>query len=225
MQGQRVEPEVLNNLNEISKNAKSFDCVVIIRGGGGKVDLSDFDNLNIAKKIAEMKLPVITGIGHDIDQSITDLVAHTALKTPTAVAEFIIQRNLMFESSIIQLGRQISDNVLYALQKNSELLEHASQTLNWSSASAISKANNLLSLIESNLPLIINNQIQIKLNTLNNIEQLLQQLSPEAHFKRGYSIVEKNGKKLSNKNKPKIGEEVNIFSIIGKLTSKITNIS
>ncbi len=224
MQGQQVENEVVEKLKTIIKNKHQFDCVVIIRGGGGKVDLSDFDNLLIAKTIAETPLPVLTGIGHEIDQSITDMVAHTALKTPTAVAEFIIQHCMNFESLIIQTGRLIGDHVISNIQRNNESLEYARQSLNWSAAASLSKSENQLEIIKTQLPLVIKNHLQSRLVKLENIETLLEQLSPEAHFNRGYSIVEYKGKKISLKHKPNVGDDVQIFSIIGKMTGQITKL-
>ncbi len=92
MQGVEVEQSVITALERIFEQEQNFDVVVIIRGGGAKTDLRWFDNYSIAAHIAQFPLPVITGIGHDKDLSIADIVAHTALKTPTAVAEFLIDR-------------------------------------------------------------------------------------------------------------------------------------
>ena len=92
MQGVEVEQSVVAALERIFEQEHKFDVVVIIRGGGAKTDLRWFDNYAIAAHIAQFPLPVITGIGHDKDSSIADLVAHTTLKTPTAVAEFLIDR-------------------------------------------------------------------------------------------------------------------------------------
>lgn len=225
MQGQRVEADVVEKLKLIKKSKDAYDCVVIIRGGGGKVDLSDFDNLLIAKTIADMPIPVVTGIGHDIDQSITDIVAHTSLKTPTAVAEFLIQHNAQFEAAMMQSTYQIFQQVLDRLAYEKQLLDKSTQQLNWVTASSLSKSSNSLQSAKDQIPYIIANKFQQMNFQLDNIASLLNQLSPEAHFKRGYSVVEKNGKKISEKNKPKLGEEINIYSIIGKMTGKVTQIS
>lgn len=225
MQGQNVESEVVQSLNEIKKQSGQFDCVVLIRGGGGKVDLSDFDNLLIAKAIADMPVPVFTGIGHDIDQSIADMVAHTALKTPTAAAEHIIQHNMRFEGAVIELGRRISDQIQINLQQHLELLDYAKQTLNWIATSALSKIEARLDLTYRQIPLVAENKLKLSMTQLDHAAAMLDQLSPEAHFKRGYSIVEYNNARLSKKNKPNIGDEIKIFSIIGKLTGNISKLS
>ncbi len=96
MQGSQMCREVCQALAKTTK-AKLYDLIVIIRGGGSKLDLSDFDNLEIAEQISVSNTPVITGIGHSTDESLADLSAFLSLKTPTAVAEFIIQHNMQFE--------------------------------------------------------------------------------------------------------------------------------
>ena len=90
MQGEQVEQSIVAALNLISTKEDDFDCVVIIRGGGATADLSGFDTLVLAENVANFPLPVITGIGHERDESILDMVAHTRVKTPTAAAAFLI---------------------------------------------------------------------------------------------------------------------------------------
>lgn len=90
MQGDTAPPSIMEALNAVYEYEDVFDLVVIIRGGGAQMDLNCFDNYHLAAHIAQFPLPVLTGIGHEKDDSIADMVAHTKLKTPTAVAEYII---------------------------------------------------------------------------------------------------------------------------------------
>ena len=90
MQGEQVEPSVIAALNEIYHKMDQFDAVVIIRGGGAAADLSGFDSLLLAENVANFPLPIITGIGHERDESVIDFVSHTRVKTPTAAAAFLI---------------------------------------------------------------------------------------------------------------------------------------
>ncbi|MEG1935652.1 MAG: exodeoxyribonuclease VII large subunit, partial [Rikenellaceae bacterium] len=92
MQGTEAESSVIASLDAIYSVADKYDCIVIIRGGGSSSDLSCFDSYNIARKVAISPLPVITGIGHDRDQSITDMTSAVSIKTPTAVARFFIDK-------------------------------------------------------------------------------------------------------------------------------------
>ena len=107
MQGESTEQSVLNALNRIGDEYENYDAVAIIRGGGSKNDLSWFDNYNIAYMVTQFPLPVISGIGHERDESIVDMVAHTRMKTPTAVANFIIDYNSKFEEQIDSTSSEI----------------------------------------------------------------------------------------------------------------------
>lgn len=107
MQGAGTEESVLEALNEIHENIENFDVVAIIRGGGAKSDLSYFDNYNIAYHVCQFPIPVIAGIGHERDESVTDMVAHTKLKTPTAVANFLIEYNNVFETDVLEIYNSI----------------------------------------------------------------------------------------------------------------------
>ncbi|MCL2329068.1 MAG: exodeoxyribonuclease VII large subunit [Bacteroidetes bacterium] len=125
MQGIEVEQSVVSALERIFEQEHNFDVVVIIRGGGAKTDLRWFDNYSIAAHIAQFPLPVITGIGHDKDSSIADLVAHTTLKTPTAVAEFLIDKmsNVLQQWQELQQRLTVSCAAIVEKQK-SVLTEH-----------------------------------------------------------------------------------------------------
>jgi len=90
MQGEQVETSIIAALDKINRCIDDFDCVVIIRGGGAVADLSGFDTLALAENVANFPLPVITGIGHERDESILDMVSHTRVKTPTAAAAFLV---------------------------------------------------------------------------------------------------------------------------------------
>jgi len=90
MQGEATEQSVISALNRINDVCDDFDCVVIIRGGGATSDMSGFDTLSLAENVANFPLPIITGIGHDRDESILDMVSHTRVKTPTAAADLLV---------------------------------------------------------------------------------------------------------------------------------------
>lgn len=107
MQGEQTEISVLDALNRIGEEYENYDAVAIIRGGGSKNDLSWFDNYNIAYMVTQFPLPVISGIGHERDESIVDMVAHTRMKTPTAVANFIIDYNAQFEEQVDSTSSEI----------------------------------------------------------------------------------------------------------------------
>jgi exodeoxyribonuclease VII large subunit len=109
MQGTDTEEGVTGALDRVAMNAHLFDLVVIIRGGGSQTDLSWFDNYNIAYHVTQFPLPVVTGIGHEKDMSVTDMVASRSLKTPTAVADFLIDCMASAEERLLELSTGIRD--------------------------------------------------------------------------------------------------------------------
>ena len=129
MQGSETEQSIISSLDRIVLNAHLFDLVVIIRGGGSQADLSWFDNYNIAYHITQFPLPVITGIGHDKDLSVTDMVACKSLKTPTAVADFIIDCVSETENHILDLGIEIKELTLEILDENKNRIDKSKNTL------------------------------------------------------------------------------------------------
>jgi len=122
MQGAETEQSVISALDRISEQYEKFDVAVIIRGGGAQSDLSWFDNYNIAYHITQFPLPVITGIGHEKDISVTDIVAYHALKTPTAVADYLIEKMVSAENLLMQLADEISEAVNEIIDSKKERL-------------------------------------------------------------------------------------------------------
>ena len=126
MQGNDTGRSIIAALDSIYNKEQDFDAVVIIRGGGSKMDLAGFDDYNLAANIAQFPLAVITGIGHERDESIADIVAHTSLKTPTAVAEFLINQIRNFELLIEEVSSNITGNVQEILDSQAHRLEISS---------------------------------------------------------------------------------------------------
>lgn len=124
MQGLNAEDSIIKSLDYIYKHEDFFDIVVIIRGGGSQSDLSCFDNYNVATNIAQFPIPILTGIGHDKDESIADIVAFQKLKTPTAVADYIIDRTHDFEISINDYLILSTDILNEYIENQKTLLNH-----------------------------------------------------------------------------------------------------
>jgi exodeoxyribonuclease VII large subunit len=126
LQGVETEQSVISALDKIALSTHLFDLVVIIRGGGSQSDLSWFDNYNIAYHITQFPLPVITGIGHDKDVSVTDMVANMSLKTPTAVADFLIDSVAGAENYLIEMIPGIINASRIIIEKNKTRIESSS---------------------------------------------------------------------------------------------------
>ena len=123
MQGIETEQSVINALDNVAEFQGLFDVAVIIRGGGSQTDLSWFDNYNIAYYVTQFPIPVLTGIGHEKDLSVTDMVAFQALKTPTAVADFIIESVAEAENHINEISSEIVESSLSILEDNRNMIE------------------------------------------------------------------------------------------------------
>ncbi|MFC2096134.1 exodeoxyribonuclease VII large subunit [Bacteroidota bacterium] len=147
MQGLKAEESIINVLERIYNYEDFFDIVVIIRGGGSQADLGCFDNYLLTTNIAQFPLPILTGIGHDKDESITDIVAHKKLKTPTAVAEFIIEKTSVFEDKLIISKDRILNKVSSYLQEQKSLLSQIVTLTAPSARNKIDKHNYELKLI------------------------------------------------------------------------------
>lgn len=220
MQGVSVEAELISQLKRIEKRASSFDCVVIIRGGGAKFDLSAFDSFELCKAIAEFPLPILTGIGHDIDETVADLVSYQSLKTPTAVADFIIQRNLFFESNIVQLGMYLNSQVGQIIHDQNILIERIHQSLNHEVQRKLENGLQMIDFIERELPKLATQTIESHKRTIQNYETILEILSPETALKRGFTITSKDGKSLFSSSEIAEGEVLTTIFWDGKIKSK-----
>lgn len=144
MQGNQAESSIIGALEQIYLYEDFFDAVVIIRGGGSQADLSCFDNYNLAYFITQFPLPVITGIGHEKDDSIVDMVAHTRLKTPTAVAEFLISGVAQFDVHLDELKNNFVGIITDIIADSKNDIEQITRMIAPLTREKISKANNRL---------------------------------------------------------------------------------
>lgn len=125
VQGTVAEKEISSAIRVLSL-VQGLDCIAVIRGGGSRADLAAFDTAGVARAIAECPLPVLTGVGHEIDESVADLVAHTALRTPTGVAERLTQQVAAADGRVAELGRSLrrsGERTIDLLQRRLERIE------------------------------------------------------------------------------------------------------
>ncbi len=221
MQGQFVEKEVSAALNNIELQQSKFDAIVIIRGGGSKLDLSGFDSLKICRLISNSSLPVLTGIGHDVDECVADLVAHTSLKTPTAVATFLIEQFLNFEIGISNIELNLNQKVNQVIQEKKQEIESLENEMKYLSKSKLENANRMLTYIEQELPKTIKSTIRNQKNELKLIAKTIQLLSPEQVLKRGFTMTTKNGQIIKSKDDLAKGDIIETHFSDGKRTAEI----
>lgn len=193
MQGAQTEQSVVAALDKICDFIDNFDVVVIIRGGGATSDLVAFDNYNLALHCAQFPLPIISGIGHQRDESVVDLVAHTRVKTPTAAAEFLVARINDFEKNIDEMAQNVAfsarevvhDELLRLQQRIARLgvvqrvcvrhdaaLQHLTMRLRNAAKMAISSEEKRMALVEKSI----------------------EYADPATLLQRGFTLTTKHGK-------------------------------
>ncbi len=198
VQGKNAAAEIQAALAKVAAESAFYDCVVVVRGGGARLDLAAFDNLELCQALARMPLPVLSGIGHDVDETVLDLVAHTALKTPTAVAEFLIQHNLFFESNLLQVAGQLRTMAEYQLKYGALDLNRLEMELALESRQRLNRAAQQLETWQAALPGLAAGVIRTQWAQLEHAEALCSALSPERVLQRGYSLTMHKGKVLTN---------------------------
>lgn len=198
MQGEKVESSVIEALNAINQEADRFDCVVIIRGGGATSDLSGFDTLTIAENVANFPLPVITGIGHDRDESVIDLIAHTHVKTPTAAAAFLTDNLSQTANRITAAGGRIASLTANRMDKERLRLTRTEEQMQAATTLRITKERHRLALLK----------------------QRAEAVNPKLMLQRGYSITLVNGLTLRDPAKVKAGDVIETHVEKGILKSK-----
>ena len=211
MQGNRVEESIIAALGQIAEQADLWDVVVIIRGGGATSDLSDFDSYPLAACIAQMPLPVVTGIGHERDETVLDYVAHTHLKTPTAVASFLIDHMGEQAVRLDDLSQRIGHSVTGTIAREQQRLirlatvlplafrnmrqqqEHRLERLLQRMKAAHSERQqgeqHRLERLLQRLTTAYNEHQQRERHRLDLMEQRLQSLDPKLLLQRGYSMT------------------------------------
>lgn len=230
MQGEQVEKSVVNALNRIYLQWENFDCVVIIRGGGATSDMSGFDSLLLAENVANFPLPIITGIGHDRDECVLDMVAHTRVKTPTAAAAFLISHLKIVADRIDQaektIGKTITNRIsqeqlrianiaqqiptLFSLVKTRQEahINMIKERISNAIQRKLDQDKHHLDILSNTIAPLLEKKISNEQHRLEILTQRTQALDPQRLLKRGYSITLKNGKAVHDAQTLKVGDEI-----------------
>jgi len=190
LQGTLVEETVLIQLAEILKANNAFDVALILRGGGSKLDLSGFDSIKICRAISSFPIKIITGIGHEVDETLSDIVAGISLKTPTAVAEYLLYHNQTFEATIQQMVLIINDKARYKVQQSKLKLLRCQHELSLRPMRVIDRTNTKLQNIQQYLPNLINNRLKKEEVKLSFLQRLIDLVTISSTLKRGFSITQ-----------------------------------
>ncbi|MBP5570905.1 MAG: exodeoxyribonuclease VII large subunit [Prevotella sp.] len=206
MQGEGVEQSVIGALEKIYNTP--FDCVVIIRGGGATSDLSGFDTLALAEHVANFPLPIITGIGHERDESVLDMISHTRVKTPTAAAAFLINHLKVVLDAIEDAEQRISTLFSLVRSRQEARLDKIEANIRLSITHRLQEERHRLDILSHNLVPVIERRLLRERHLLDLLNEKLEALNPELLLRRGYSITLSGGKVVKDASLLKSGDEL-----------------
>lgn len=230
MQGEGVEQSVISALNRINEEWENWDCVVIIRGGGATSDLSGFDTLALAENVANFPLPIITGIGHERDESVLDMISFQRVKTPTAAAAFLVDHLTEVYARIEDAQEAIVNYVKRRLQVERMKFERLSTQIPTLFSLVKVRQNNRLDqllnrlkvkaeripadglhrleMLEARLKEPVARKLERELHRIDMLSQRAIAQDPERLLSRGYSITLKDGKSIKDASQLKAGDEI-----------------
>lgn len=244
MQGEQVEPTIIASLNAIYGKTADFDVVVIIRGGGATADMSGFDTLALAENVANFPLPVITGIGHDRDESVLDMVSHTRVKTPTAAAAFLVDNLVKVWSHIGDMRERIVARVRQRMEAENARLNNVSARIPILFSLVKERQNAMLDRMTARMASLVHDKLAEANHHIiilgNNIRPMADRLvtrerervarlalradalNPELLLRRGYSITLHDGKAVRDAALLKAGDEIETVVAKGRIRSVVT---
>ena len=222
MQGEGAEQSIISALEVIATQEEQYDAVIIIRGGGSTSDLNCFNSYRLASHIAQFPLPILTGIGHDKDVSVVDMVAHTMLKTPTAVAVWLNDRMATLEAALDNAAIELHSLCTTATHRISLQLERQSAELRMAAQRLLMslglKVESLATQLRESSLLALERESQ----RLTLFGQMAESRSPEQILKMGFAIARVDGKAITSRTQVAIGDIVTIEVADGTITTKIT---
>ena len=246
VQGENNAQQLASRLIDVFQSNKPYDAVVIIRGGGAQTDFLLFDTYIIGKAIAKFPIPVITGIGHQKNETIADMMANTSTKTPTKAAEFIINHNRSFEHSVNTLQKQIiiksqqriSANFQLLSKQNSVIVNNTRNVLSdykdglyRITSSLLTKPRiitynrlNDIQRMSSNIHTFIGHYVKNQRGNLDHFASTINIASPMSTLRRGFALIKSGGSVTSDPDKLVIGTDIEIIlatkSVVSTVKSK-----
>ncbi|MEG1585762.1 MAG: exodeoxyribonuclease VII large subunit [Bacteroidales bacterium] len=208
MQGAQTEASIIDALNRIFQYQHLFDAVVIIRGGGATSDLNSFDSYLLALNCAQFPLPLVVGIGHERDETVLDAIAHTRVKTPTAAAEFLISRMDEAYDRVLTLQAQVDEEVRELVDSESRKLTLLTERIPQLVQNMLLSRRMRLDFLKENIFTAIPHQLERSRRELENMEKIVELVSPEAILKKGYTLTLVNGKVVKQVRELKRGDRV-----------------
>jgi exodeoxyribonuclease VII large subunit len=221
LQGDKAVHTMKNQLDEIEKQKDKFDCVVIIRGGGGDVGLSCYDNYELARRVAEFPLPIVSGIGHSTNVTVVEMVSHETKITPTEVAYYFIQRFRNFDERLQQWQQALAQYARNLLKdERMRLLQVESRRQQLAQMVLVNKRRDVENL-QQLLPLLSRQLLNREKEKVARMENSVALLHPRNILKRGFSVTLLNGKPVTKATELKAGDELVTQLHEGEIKSRV----
>ena len=221
MQGAAAEESIVEALCNVATNLEKFDAVVLIRGGGSRSDLNCFNAYRLCAHVAQFPLPVVTGIGHDKDTSVADMVAHTALKTPTAVAGWLVERMTEVDGWLDYAALQLHDTTTAAMHASEVRLERLAGEVRRLSSELLTRQSLRLEHFTGLLPDAARDFLARQTTRLENAAELIAGRSPERILRLGFAVVRSGGKAVTSAAAVAAGERIEIEVSDGKINATV----
>lgn len=221
MQGEQTERSIIEALDRIASHEELFDGVVIIRGGGATSDLNSFDSYPLAANVAQFPLPVITGIGHERDDTVIDLVANTRVKTPTAAAEWIIARLHEADLHVAGLSLSISEAVRDRLQREKQTLQRTTSALPMLVERRILNERHKSELWLEQIKHALRSRLDAERSRLDQLATTVELVSPQSLLQRGYSLTLHQGCVVKSVTNLAPGETIETLLADGSVVSRV----
>lgn len=223
VQGAAAEDSIVDALSRIAAAGEAFDAVVMIRGGGSSSDLNCFNAYRLCNHVAQFPLPVVTGIGHDKDTSVADMVAHTALKTPTAVAGWLVERMAETDGWLDCAALQLNDMTKAAMHASEVRLERLSGEVRRLSGELLTRQTLRLEHFTGLLPDAARDFLARQGVRLGNAAELIAGRSPERILRLGFAVLRAGGRAVTSAGSVAEGEQVEIEVSDGKIDATVNS--
>ena len=225
MQGAAAEESICAALSAIAEREEEFDAGIIIRGGGSTSDLSCFNSYRICSYVAQFPLAVITGIGHDKDVSVADMVAHTPLKTPTAVAAWLDERMALLEGKIDEAAQLVIDAARAKTSAEQLRIERWAGLIRELAKQMCERNHSRLTLLHEQLRSAAERTIERESSRLRLAVELVEAHNPQQILRRGFAVVRLGGKAMTHTEGVKCGEQIEIELSNGTLQAEVKKIT
>ncbi|MCS4227846.1 exodeoxyribonuclease VII large subunit [Sphingobacterium sp. BIGb0165] len=223
LQGDKSIPSIINQLAIIADKIAEFDVVAIIRGGGGEVGLSSYNNYLLARAIAIFPIPVLTGIGHSTNYTVSEMVAYKNAITPSELADFLIQKFHNFSVPIDKAAESIQQLISTRFKEERNTLAQMATHIQWVGKRELQTARANIQQIQHELAALIKLRFYEHKTALAHTERIIQLSDPRRLLKQGFSITKVNGKLLQSIDQISPGDLIQTMVEDGEITSTVTD--